>query len=323
MAKKSLASLVVLLMILPAALACGSSPSASDNAPIPPAANAVVKIQVDKLVNNPALKVAYGELVKNHPDWAQTADDALNQVLSKTGLDLANTYSALFFADIESAGDANNMYAGVIVTGAFSQSTLIERLEEQTRQNLTTTEYKGLTVYMAAQDKYEIGLLSQSELVAGTAKAVRDTIDVRRGDQKALSGSVIDTLDRLGSAVITGAFAPPEAIRSQLGKEVPQQYSASLGAFQNIDAIGFSVDLPGLSVNARVDARFTISSSVQDARDAITGLISIGKGTTQDPNLKAILGNIQVTASGSWLSVRETMSAAEIASLVGFLQPKE
>jgi hypothetical protein len=290
--------------------------------PVPSAANIVVKIQVDRLVNNPALKVAYGDLVGSHPDWPQTADDALREVLNETGLDLANTSTAVFFADVESAGDTRDMYAGVIVSGAFSQSTLIAKIQEHTRQQLTTVDYKGLTVYMAPQDKYEIGFLSQSELVAGTAKAVRDTIDVRRGDQEVLSGIVVETLGRLGSAVITGAFAPSEAILSQLGKEVPQQYPVSLGAFQNVDAIGFSVDLPGLSVNAQVDAHFTNSTSVQDARDAIAGIVSIGKGTTEDPNLKAILGNVRVTTSGSWLSIRGMMSAAEIASLVGSLQQK-
>jgi hypothetical protein len=323
MVKKLLASFAVLFVMLPAALSCGPAPSASDNALVPPAANTVVRIQVDKIVKDPALKAAYEELVKSHPDWPQTADNALNQVLNKTGLDLSNTSSALFFADIESAGETQNMYAGVIVTGAFSQSTLITKIQEQAKQTLTTTDYKGLTVYAGTQDKFEIVFLSQSQFVAGTAKAVRDTIDVRKGDQKALSGSVIDTLDRFGAAVITGAFAPPEALRSQLGKSVPQQPPLSLAAFQNIDTIGFSVDFPSLSMSARVDAHFTNSGSVQDARDAITGLISIAKGTSQDTNVKTALGNVQVAASGSWLTIRETMSAPEIASLAGSLQPKK
>jgi hypothetical protein len=323
MVKKLLASFVVLLMILPAALSCASSANASSNVLVPPAANTVVEIQVDKLVNNPSLKAAYGELVKSHPGWPQTADDAFNQVLNKTGLDLSTASSALFFADIESTGETKDMYAGVIVSGAFDQTTLIAKIQEQAKQTLTTTDYKGLTVYMGAQDKYEIVFLTQSELVAGTAKAVRDTIDVDRGDQKALSGSIIDTLDRFGTAIITGAFTPPEAIRSQLGKEVPQQTTLSLGAFQNIDTIGFSVDLPDLSVSARVDAHFTSSTSVQDAKDSITGFISIAKGTMQDPTVKTALGSVQVTTSGSWLTIRETMGAAEIASLIGSFQPKK
>ena len=323
MVKKLLASCLAMFLIVPVVLSCGPA-NGTPATLIPATANTVVQMQVDKIVNNSAVIVAYGELAKGKPGWPQTATDALNQIVDKTGVDLTTVSKAIFFADVESTGQTeSDMYGGVIVTGTFNESTLVARIQEQGKQTLTTSDYKGFKVYAGAQDKFEIVFLSPSQIVLGTAKAVQDTIDVRRGDQKGLSGSVIETLDRFGTALITGAFAPPESLRSQLGKAAPQQPGLSLTAFQNIDAIGFSVDLPGLTVSARMDAHFSNTASVQDAKDAITGLISVAKGTSQDPNVKTALGNIQVTTSDSWLSVRETMSVAEIGSLIGSMQSKK
>ncbi len=310
-------------MTVPAALSCGPAAGGASSFQVPPEANSVMKVKVDQIVNNPALKAAYEGLVKSHPDWPQTADAALTQVLSKTGIDLSTTTSAVFFADIESGSDNQSTYAGVIATGSFKQSAVIDSIQSESKQTLTTTNYKGFTVYMSAQDKYEVAFLSSSEFVAGAAKAVRDTLDVSKGDQKALSGAVIDTLDRFGGAVITAASAPPEALKSQISKQVPQQSQISLSAFQNIDTAGFSVDLEGLDVAIRADAHFTDTGSLTDAKNAITGLISLGKGTAQDPNVKTALGNIQVTTSGSWLSVSTKVNATQIGSLAGSLQPKK
>lgn len=323
MVKKLLVGFAVMLMIVPATLACGPTSGVANGMPVPPAANSIMKIKVDQLVNNPELKVAYEQLVKGRSGWPQTADAALTQVLTKTGIDLSTTTSAVFFADVESGSDQQNMYAGVIATGSFKQPAVIDSIQSAARQTLTTTDYKGFTVYKSAQDKYEIAFLSSSQFVAGAAKAVRDTLDVSKGDQKALTGAVIDTLERFGGAAITAASAPPEAVRSQAEKQVPQQAPVSLAAFQNIDTIGFSLDPQGLTVNARVDAHFTSATSVTDAKDAITGLISLTKGTTQDPNIKAMLGSIQVSTSGQWLSVRDTFNPTEIASVAGSFQPKK
>ena len=323
MIKRLLVGFAVTLMIVPAALACGPASGVANGMPIPPAANSIMKIKVDQLVNNPELKAAYEQLAKGHSGWPQTADAALTQVLTKTGIDLSTTSSAVFFADVESGGDQQNMYAGVIATGSFKQSAVIDSIQSAAKQTLTTSNYKGFTVYASAQDKYEIAFLSSSQFVAGSAKAVRDTLDVSKGDQKALTGSVIDTLDRFGGAAIVAASAPPEALRSQAEKQIPQQSPVSLAAFQNIDTIGFSLDPQGLTVNARVDAHFTNATSVTDAKDAITGLISLAKGTTQDANLKAALSSIQVSTSGQWLTVRDTFNPSEIASLAGGLQPKK
>jgi hypothetical protein len=320
--KKLLASSLVLLLILPVAVSC-SAANASETILVPRTANMVVQIQVGNILSNPALQIAYNELAKVNPAWPQTTNDALNQLLQKTGFDLSSISTAVFFADIESTGQTQNSYVGMIASGTFNESTLIAKIQQQTQQTLTTSDYKGLTVYAGAQDKFEIVFLSQSQLAFGTPKAVRDVVDVSNKDQQALSGSIIDTLNRIGPALIVGAFAPPESLRNELGKEVPQQAILSLKSFQDIDTIGFAVDQPALSLSIRIDAHFSNTASVQDAKDAITGLISVAKGTSQDQNVKTALGNIQVSTTDSWLSMRDLASPADIATLIGSIQAQK
>ncbi len=321
MVKKLMATCLGLLLILPAVIAC-SAVNASATTLVPATANMLVQIQVGRIISNPALTTAYGELAKMKSSLPQTADDALNQFLQKTGLDLHTVSTAVFFADIESTDKTQNTYVGLIASGTFNESTLITKIEQQTQQNLTTNDYKGMKVYSGPQDKVEIVFFDKNRLALGTPKAVRDTIDVIKGDQKPLSGSVIDALDRVGSALITGAFVPPETLRNQITKAIPQQNQLSPKYFQDVDAIAFAADLPVLNVSFRFDAHFSNTASLQDAKDAVTGLISIAKGTSQDPNIKTALSNIQVITSNSWLSVQETASMSDISSLISSIQAK-
>ena len=322
MLKKLLVSCLVLFLIVPGAIAC-TSVKASDSVLVPMTANTVVEVQLGKILSNPALQLAYEELVKVNPMWPQTANDVLNELFQKTGFDLSNISTAVFFSDIESTSQPENAYAGLIASGTFDESKLIIKIQQQTQQTLTTSDYKGLTIYVGAQDKFAIVFLSQSQLAFGTPKAVQDVVDVNKGDQPALSGSIIDTLNRLGTALIVGASVPPQSLFNQLGQKAHQQNTLSLGFSQNIDNVGFAIDQPSLSLSVRIDAHFSNTVSVQDAKDTITGLISVAKGSSQDPNVKSALGNVQISVSDSWLSIRDLVSPADITTLIGGIQKQK
>ena len=63
-----------------------------------------------------------------------------------------------------------------------------------------------------------------------------------------------------------------------------------------------------MSLSVRGDAHFSNTASVSDAKDTITGFMSVTKSTSQDPNVKGALDNIQVATSGSCLSVRDILT---------------
>jgi hypothetical protein len=321
MVKSLLAGCLVLFLVAPVLSGCGAAGATAPSL-VPGTANAVIQVQVAKMIASPTLRLAYGELAATRPDLPPTVDDALGQFIEKTGVDLASVSTAIFFADIESADDTGATYAGIIASGQFNESAIVARVQQQTAGTITTSDYKGLTVYAGGHDGVEMAFFGPGRLVAGTAQAVRDTIDVSKGDQQPLGGRIVDTLDRFGTVMMAGAFAPPPGLGDGLGEAAAPQLPLSLDTFRDLDTVGFSVDVPALTVNVRLDAHFASPASVQDARDAVTGLISIFKATTPDQNLKAALAKVQVSAADSWLSLRAVAGVAEIWSLIGNLPAK-
>ena len=320
MVKRLLVICLLLLLILLPVASC-SVPNASAVTLVPSAANTVVQIQVGQILSNPALKKTYDELAKSNSSWPQTADDALNQMLQNTGVDPYTITTAVFFADIESANITQNTYHGIIASGSFDELSLIAKTEEQTQQVMTSSEYRGFKVYSSEQGKSEIAFIDQDQIVIGARKAVRDTIDIIKGDQKPLTGSIITALKRVGTAQITGAFVPLENLLHPADESGSHQPSYSLEAFQDIDVIAFSTDLQLLSLSSRIDVHFSDAAKVRDAKDAIIGIISIAKVTTQEENIKTSLNNIKVSTADSWVSVRGLASLADLSTLSGNMPP--
>jgi len=324
MLKKLLASSLVLFLILPLMISC-SAENASETILVPGTANMVVKVLVGKILNNTTFQTAYDELAKKNPELPQTLNEVLNQLVQKTGFDFASISTAVFFSDIESTSPKQNTYSGMIASGTFNESTFIARIEQETQQKLTTSDYKGLTVYAGAQNEFEMVFLSQSQLAFGTPLAIRDVVDVSKRDKPALNGSIIDTLNRFGPALIVGASVPPESVLNQLGKEVPvpQKITLSLNSLQDIDNIGFSIDQPSISLSVRLDLHFSNATSARDAKDTITGFILVAKGTSQNANVKTALGKIEVSMTDSWLSIRDIVTPADIGNLTGSMQTQK
>jgi hypothetical protein len=324
MLKKLLAKCLVLFLILPLMSSC-SAENSSETILVPGTANMVVKVQVGRILNNTTFQTAYDELAKKNPELPQTLNEVLNQLAQKTGFDFSSISTAVFFSDIESTSPKQNTYSGMIASGTFNESTLIAKIEQETQQKLTTSDYKGLKVYAGAQNKFEMVFLSQSQLAFGTPQAIRDVVDVSKRDKPALNQSIIETLNRLSPALIVGASVPPESVLNQFGKEVPvpQQTPLALNSFQDIDNIGFSIDQPSISLSVRLDLHFSNATSAQDAKDTITGFILVAKGTSQNANVKTALGNIQLSMTDSWLSIRDIVTPADIGNLTGSMQTQK
>jgi hypothetical protein len=85
---------------------------------------------------------------------------------------------------------------------------------------------------------------------------------------------------------------------------------------QNVDNIGFVINQPGLNLSFRLDANFTDAFSVQNAENTVNGVISLAKGSNQDSDIKTVLNNVQVSANGSWLSIQDVLSPADIINLL-------
>jgi hypothetical protein len=319
MGLKRLSSWLLVLVLMSATVAgCGGSKTAIEL--VPQGANLIAEIQVSKIINDRDLRDAYDEAEKE-PGQPGTVEEALDELVEETGIDLHEFSQAVIFADTATLGQAG--YLGVIVEGSFDEKQFIDNIEEETGEEFTTSDYKGhkLYKYTVEGEEFVVAFLSDRMLLLGTPEAVKDAIDVSKGDKKKVSGTILDAYNRLGDALIKFALEFPEEAREALTEGlVPGEMPISLDVFEDIDILGLAISKEADTLTARITPHFLSMDSAQDAKDTLSGAISLFKGTLQVPEMKELLGKIEVTVADSWVTIALEMTVSEIEKLTETLR---
>jgi len=300
--------------MLAAVAGCGGAKTAIGL--VPEGANLIAVIQVSKIVNDRDLRDAYDEAEKE-PGQRQTVEEALDELGEETGIDLDDFSQAVIFADIATLEQAD--YLGVILEGTFDEEQFVDNIQEAMGEELTTSDYKGYKLYKYAVEGEEAGIafLSDRTLLLGTPQAVKDAIDVSKGDKRKVGGAILDAYNRLGDALIKFAFEAPEEAREALTEGlVPGEMPISVDPFEGIDILGFAINKKGDTITTRITPHFLSTDSAEDAKDTVSGVISFFKGTVQVPEMKELLGKIEVTVADSWVTIALEITISEIEKLI-------
>jgi len=285
---------------------------------VPQDANLIANIQVSKIVNDRDLRNAYDEFEKE-PGQPQTVEEALDELVDETGIDLRDFSEAVIFADITTLEQVG--YLGVIVEGTFNETQFIDNIEQEAGEELTTSNYKGYRLYTDEGEEFGIAFLTDRMLLLGTMEAVKDAIDVSKGDREQVGGIILDAYNRLGDALIKFAFELPEEAREALTEElVPGEIPISLEPFADIDIVGFSLNKRAETITIQINPHFLSTDSAQDAKDTLSGAISLFKGMLQVPEIKELLGKIEVSVTDSWLTIALEITISEIERLTETFQ---
>lgn len=316
--KKLVSWLLVLILMLATAVGCGAAELNAIEL-VPQDANLIANIQISKIINDQDLRDAYNKAEKE-PGQPQTVEEGLNELVKETGIDLRDFSRAVVFADIATLDQAG--YMAVIVEGTFDETQFIENIEEKTGKELSTTDYKGYKLYTDEEEEFVIAFLSDSMLLLGATKAVKDAIDVSKGDRRQVSGIILDTYNQLGDALIKFAFELPEEARESLSEElVPDEIPISLEPFADIDILGFALNKEAETITIQINPHFLSKDSAQDAKDTLSGAISLFKGMLEVPELKELLGKIQVSVADFWVTITFEITLSEIEELIETFQP--
>jgi hypothetical protein len=303
-------TLVLLLTTLAAGIAGCASSTPEAIKMVPPRANFVAEVQLNKLLTDTDLTDAYDS------NQEGSIEEALDDIEAESGLDLREFSRALFFGDLESTSfDGNPEYMAFIVQGNFKESEFIQNIEDKTDEQMTTSDYKGHKLYTNDAEDFTIAFLSNKMFVFGMKQAVEDTIDVSKGDKKPLSGLVMDAYNRLGDAMITCAMVLPDEARESLREDDSSSSPMSTKVFADMDVVAFAFDKKSDNLAIKINLHFTGTQSVTDAKDTISGLISLLKGTMQVDEVKDLMDKIEVTASAQWLNVSLDTTISELESL--------
>lgn len=307
--KRLLSPIMVLVLLLAGLVGCESSAMRPIDL-VPQHANFIADVQLGKIINDQEFRSAYAA-EKKSPQEPQTVDAALDKMVQETGIDLRNISRGVVF------GDVNNLeqdsYLGAIVEGTFNQATFISNLEAKSKEKFTTSDYKGYKLYTSQNGEPSLAFLSDGMLLFGSTKAVKDTIDVSKGDSTRLSGQVLNMYNQVnGGSLVSAAFLIPESARQELSKPIAE-IPFSLKPLADADMVGFAMSKDVQSVTLQVNIHFVSTSSAGDAKDTFSGAITTLKGMSVSSDVKDLLGKIEVTVSGSTLTLtlKATLSQLE------------
>ena len=308
---------LVLVLMLATAVGC-KAPELTAIELVPRDANLIADIQISKIINDQDLRDAYDK-AKKEPGQPQTVEEALNELVEETGVDLRDFSQAVIFADIATIEQAE--YVGVIIEGTFNEERFIDNIEQKAGEELTTSDYKGYKLYTDETEEFVIAFLSNEVLLLGTTNAVKDTIQVSTGDRRKVSGIILDTYNQLGDALIKCAFELPEEAREALTEELPLgEVPISFEPFADIDIVGFALNKVTELMTTRIDLHFLNSDSAQDAKDTLSGTLILLRGVLQDPEIKELLGKVEVTGADSWVTISFEITISEIERLTETFQ---
>ena len=309
--------LLVLVFMSTIVAGCGA-PGLTATEFIPQDANLIANIQISKIINDRHLRDAYAEFEKE-PGQPQTLEEALDELVDETGIDLRDFSEVVIFADTATLTQAG--YLGVIVEGTFNESQLIDSIEQESGEEFTTSDYKGYSLYTDEGEEFGIAFLTNRVLLLGTMEAVKDAIDVTKGDREQVSGLIVDAYNRLGDALIKFAFELPEEAREALTEELmPGEIPISLDSFADIDIVGFALNKRAETITIQISPHFLSTDSAQDAKDTLSGAISLFRGMLEIPEVKDLLGKIEVNVTDSWVTIALEITLSEIEELAETFQ---
>jgi hypothetical protein len=319
--KVSFLLLMVLLLVVSPLIGCSSGGATNPIELVPKNANVVGHVDLSKILQDKDLTGIYDQ-VPQDPSYPQTFDDALAKLKDEYNIDLKSLQEGIFFADISGSADQGN-YSGVIIEGTFNKSDLIAAIQSAAGTELSTIKYKDYEIYTDELQESAIAFLSDNMLVIGAMEPVKDVIDVKKGDAKALSGEVLDTYNKLGDALIKVAVAVPSGVaEGQLG-ESASQILGDLSAFDKVKSVGMTLSKNNKSVALNVKLCCADSDSAQSIEQSINGLITFAQFLTgmsenqqQNQALDTLLNKIKVTRSDTCVSINITATLTEIEDLI-------
>ncbi len=270
---KKLVVLIILSVLL--IIGCDDDESNEPAGPIslvPQSANLMAYVDLPRILDELDMEGIIEEIPKEEDD-PQTLQEALDLL----GMDEIG--EAVIFGDVsdmagstEDISELSEGYFGLIIMGTFNEEQLIDTIEAQNENEMTTTTHKGYTIYTDPEEEVTLTFLDTEAAVLGTPKAVKDVIEIREGDQSAIEGGVLDTYNDLGTGIIKLAMTMPDELRDEMNEEMGEDDMMGLDPLsfiKDLETIGLVVDIKGDSIP--IDGRICFANA--EAAENMKGML--------------------------------------------------
>ncbi|MFH1470910.1 MAG: hypothetical protein ABIF01_04130 [Candidatus Micrarchaeota archaeon] len=234
------------------------------------------------------------------------------------GFDLQKINKATVFMKLDGTTGSSMPYGGAVLYGEFDSNTIAAKLREQ--GEITEEQYGGFTIYTRdARDVYKsidgtdemyskqpemssVAVINSKTAVFGTPETVRDCIDVKNGQKKALAEA---GLERVAGAVDKNGMAFfVMRIPDTLKKEAEESETGIVDtkSFSKMTHLGVSFNKAGSNMALRVAVLFQTAKDAEKSSDVLQGLVIMAKGMTEEDSASGkIVRDIKIGADGDML----------------------
>lgn len=310
--------LLIVVLLVSILVGCGGTGTITPIKLVPQKANMLAYMDLTRILEDSTDTDGLQDMFPADTETMLTFGNAL-EVLK--GLD-----EGLLFGDI-SEDSGENGYTGFIVKGTFVENELVATIESLADEAFITVGYKDYKIYTDTSQETGIAFLSADTFVVSAMQTVKDVIDVKEGDQPAISGKVLDTYDGLGDTQVKLAMAlsPGQVAKGLKDIDIPEQMqqAVDLAVFANIETIGMTLDEDAVLVSINLQMGFASNETADAAKSELDRLITLvvnfaptGLLPVDIPQeVLELLSNLSVTTSDSYLNVGLETTTSELKNL--------
>jgi len=280
---------------------------------VPHQADIVADVNLFRIFSDPDVLDLVNEIGANLEE-PKTFDELLDQLEDETGIDLRDFSKIVIFGDTEFED-----YVGAIVKGDFDQEALIDTVESQFGEEMTSTSYKGYTLYLMANEDEEtaICLLDDNSIAFGTAVTVKDAIDVKEGASP-VGEPVSNTYTALGEAWAKVAMETP----TEEVEEITEGVLPGLTVLQDIESIGISFSKIGANLSFQLKLLCSGSAAAEDVEATLSAIPDLLAFVPDLPDeVVELVDRLKVTQTDSWVTVSFEATKTEIRAWAQDLGP--
>lgn len=313
-------TLVVAMLLVAGATACGGSETSSSNL-FPQRATSAGSIEFGELTEsfNLDLVPVFQALASGVPGESDGTQDffTLNQAAAFIlGRDIGRVD---FFSDDESSdfSNGNKGYLGIITHGSFDEATVTLELEAASGYELAQEAYKGINLYSPEDDPDGIvfSVLDDATFAVGVGGALKDIVDLWVGDSESASGFLIDSYNDLSGGILSFASKIPQDIAE----------GGALGQLDDLGDLPFSLDflsslvilgvggyLNGDRLDITAALEFTNQEAAQSLKEFISGIVTLGSNFSNDPATAELLDGLEVNQDGRRLTIKTGIPKSDL-----------
>jgi len=319
---KKIPVLLVIVIVVTLFLGCSASESTDPIALVPQRANMLGHINLSEILQDKELTGIYDRALENSEN-PQTVKGALDNLKDENGIDLRDFQGGIFFADLSDSSIEESGYSGAIVRGTFDTNKLIDSIKEASENGIIVTEYKGYTIYSYELEEMAFVFVGNYILVIGPMDVVKDVIDVKKGDKKAVGGKVLDNYNKLGDVLVKIAAEVPADVAKERLEDSEDELPADLSSFADIRTIGLSMTKKQQSIALNLQLCAVDSDSAEAIEQTIEGMLAFIQllgSFSDDPEaaegLLSPLEDLNISRSGSCVTINLDMTFSEIEGLI-------